>query len=62
MLHHTTPRWLLAVLPTLLPCAAAVARVDEGTGCLLGACPVKCNGYTYQQPVCGSDGKTYPDK
>lgn len=41
---------------------AAVAGVAEGTGCLLGPCPVKCSGYMYQQPVCGSDGKTYPDK
>eukprot|EP00878_Enallax_costatus_P002974 GHUV01003170.1.p1 GENE.GHUV01003170.1~~GHUV01003170.1.p1 ORF type:complete len:601 (+),score=45.89 GHUV01003170.1:202-2004(+) len=41
---------------------SSVANVDQGTGCLLGPCSVKCNGYTYSEPVCGSDGKTYPDK
>jgi hypothetical protein len=47
------------VLLMLLP---AAAHVDEGLGCLLGPCQLQCSGDKYDQPVCGSDGNTYPSQ
>lgn len=47
------------VLLVLLP---AAAHVDEGLGCLLGPCQLQCSGDKYDQPVCGSDGNTYPSQ
>eukprot|EP00775_Hariotina_reticulata_P004748 gene4748-4998_t len=41
---------------------SSVAGVGSGVGCLLGPCAVKCNGYAYEDPVCGSDGHTYPSR
>jgi hypothetical protein len=56
---------LLLLLPPLLPLLLllpAVSGVDTGLSCLMGACPTKCSSLAYNNPVCGSDGKTYPDK
>ncbi|WIA20389.1 hypothetical protein OEZ85_004810 [Tetradesmus obliquus] len=39
-----------------------VYGVDTGLTCLLGPCLAKCSSMAYTNPVCGSDGKTYPDK
>jgi hypothetical protein len=51
------------LLMLLLFCGvAAVSGVDTGLACLLGPCPTRCSSLAYNNPVCGSDGKTYPDK
>jgi hypothetical protein len=52
---------MLLTLLLLLLLVHAVSGVDTGLACLLGPCPTRCSSLAYTNPVCGSDGKTYPD-